>query len=747
LRYTSPDTAAFFSSSPPTSLPFAAASHLTLSSTLPTDLNADIDTVTCAQCDQDFTGTYRNGNLARHVRQKHAAGNRSAYECTAQGCSRVFQRPDARLKHARKRHPELRLPPVQRRHGTEHYPATPYVQEGVHVAHDLDYNVGQWLQPDDLQDDNHAHKAEDKGNSPVGIEHLSYAAQYVLTILKARLHPTDYSRSCDSFFTRWESIVQQLFESQQVNLLNNIGAKLTCSRSNAYPIYAKVLEDIRAVVHANNVIAYTACSGSNGPTSRASHGQWAAPRGNGNLGLGHGSPRISKRKQSITGGAGKNVLVALGENSNQERRRDVDCPVYKYHLMHNTTPPCRGCRVGVMSQVRSHLNPSRTGTHRGFPEFIEQCSRCKQDFVEQQQYNDHTTANTCVFQSQARGDIVIPWARQYLALYPTARRIPLPWPDERGWLPDRVLTQCMALNTDSTVISPFLGQRQGRNDAPPQMPSEIVNSTEGPEYTGAMDHVLHDLVNPTYIQASRAATPVLNRGRLPGANLGSPFNGTTGTNSQYWESILYSFQSHQRIIRQAATHLTREQLHYMATESEQMFNISRGMYQQHQLQPTQIQTQPAVTYAGSSTQDSNAAYRTSVQHQRLQTSIYNQFTPPNPEKVDEVATPSTTTIPSNGSYGVRSSQRHESTLATPSSDYGPYDPRLLSPYSPSDRRRTSLPPDVVHNGPRLRRAFPSRRSLPDNPEGNIDPTLLQSPMNDNDADHDDLMRQYSSRWS
>jgi hypothetical protein len=205
LGHGSPDAAALYISSPATSLRFDTASHPIASSALPTRTPAPRDTIPCSQCGQIFTGEYRTGNLGRHTRQKHPITDRSLYQC--KGCSKVFQRQDARLKHTRKRHPELCIPPVQRPQSTAQHPTRRSVDD-VHVPHHLDYNVGQWSQSDNILAGSYVHKGEDEANS---------AAQYVLTNVEAELHPADYSRSCDSFFTRWESIVQELFERQQVH--------------------------------------------------------------------------------------------------------------------------------------------------------------------------------------------------------------------------------------------------------------------------------------------------------------------------------------------------------------------------------------------------------------------------------------------------------------------------------------------------------------------------------------------------
>ncbi|KAF2706854.1 hypothetical protein K504DRAFT_504942 [Pleomassaria siparia CBS 279.74] len=62
-------------------------------------------------CDIPFTGNYRRGNRARHIRQKHT--DVKIYECEGRSldglaCMRIFKRQDARLRHYRKEHPNLR---------------------------------------------------------------------------------------------------------------------------------------------------------------------------------------------------------------------------------------------------------------------------------------------------------------------------------------------------------------------------------------------------------------------------------------------------------------------------------------------------------------------------------------------------------------------------------------------------------------------------------------------------------------
>jgi uncharacterized C2H2 Zn-finger protein len=72
------------------------------------------DDLRCPTCHASFNGTYRRGNLSRHIRQKHGLIPTRPYVCEEDGCSKVYYRQDARLKHYRKQHPHL-APPVSAR--------------------------------------------------------------------------------------------------------------------------------------------------------------------------------------------------------------------------------------------------------------------------------------------------------------------------------------------------------------------------------------------------------------------------------------------------------------------------------------------------------------------------------------------------------------------------------------------------------------------------------------------------------
>lgn len=96
----------------------SSMSRTSTSSSLSITSSCEADALLCSVpgCPLTFTGRYRRGNLSRHVRQKHATRDGSKeYRCGT--CEKTFLRPDALLKHSRKRHPELCLgPPVRRKY-------------------------------------------------------------------------------------------------------------------------------------------------------------------------------------------------------------------------------------------------------------------------------------------------------------------------------------------------------------------------------------------------------------------------------------------------------------------------------------------------------------------------------------------------------------------------------------------------------------------------------------------------------
>ncbi|KAF2634287.1 hypothetical protein P280DRAFT_280126 [Massarina eburnea CBS 473.64] len=64
--------------------------------------------ITCSRCSIPFSGEYARGNLHRHMKTSHS---KEKFTCEVEGCSRQYQRSDARLAHYRKIHPGLEIPP------------------------------------------------------------------------------------------------------------------------------------------------------------------------------------------------------------------------------------------------------------------------------------------------------------------------------------------------------------------------------------------------------------------------------------------------------------------------------------------------------------------------------------------------------------------------------------------------------------------------------------------------------------
>jgi len=94
----------------------------------------------CPYCSAQFTGVHRKGNFGRHRRQKHSEMLRR-HICEADGCSKVFMRLDARLKHYRKSHPEL-------------VPATPEGTLSNEQHHNPENLAGHALPRQDVKDRN-----------------------------------------------------------------------------------------------------------------------------------------------------------------------------------------------------------------------------------------------------------------------------------------------------------------------------------------------------------------------------------------------------------------------------------------------------------------------------------------------------------------------------------------------------------------------------------------------------------------
>jgi hypothetical protein len=97
-----------------TPVPGAHRASSPVSSLLSVTPCSEPEVLCCLQdgCQRTFQGKYRRGTRQRHMRLKHSntkGPEDREYPCEAMGCDKVYMRQDARLKHLRKVHPELRV--------------------------------------------------------------------------------------------------------------------------------------------------------------------------------------------------------------------------------------------------------------------------------------------------------------------------------------------------------------------------------------------------------------------------------------------------------------------------------------------------------------------------------------------------------------------------------------------------------------------------------------------------------------
>lgn len=132
-------------------------------------------------------------------------------------------------------------------------------------------------------------------------------------------------------------------------------------------------------------------------------------------------PRRSSKKSE------EDPMLASLASFQQQDDPSLDCPIHKWHLMHSNDSPCNGCGKPYMNGVRQHLLPTYSQQHRGKISFMQRCDNCKEDFVDQNEWNRgrHGTGN-CVARSQPKGNNLMCWARLFLKIYPEEYSIPSP---------------------------------------------------------------------------------------------------------------------------------------------------------------------------------------------------------------------------------------------------------------------------------------------------------------------------------
>lgn len=269
-------------------------------------------------------------------------------------------------------------------------------------------------------------------------------------------------------------------------------SELTLIRSDAYDVFARALADIYAAISAIDCAMLVQSEDDCQDYYQSRPAQESARRNRKTSRISvEGSPsaptffnqgRVQKGKMR----AGGSTAVKQDTRTGKPPPRKVECPLRKHRLMYpndNTFRDCHGCSCETMSQVRHHLKQRHVAEGMaGMLPFLEQCEICKETFLERLSGQSHIAAASCTHRPQDRGNIVTPWARLYLRLFPNATQVPIPckliaslfypsrltWrpdTDEYGFLPSGVVNQCRP--------RPFLDERSLENPPPPPQSSTL----------------------------------------------------------------------------------------------------------------------------------------------------------------------------------------------------------------------------------------------------------------------------------
>ncbi|KAF2623499.1 hypothetical protein BU25DRAFT_175783 [Macroventuria anomochaeta] len=536
---------------------------------------ANSSTISCGQCGTDFTGGYRRGNLARHVRHKHGQANARSYTCRAPNCLHDFRRQDARLKHERKAHPELEHAPVEPR---QHHEQS---SSGA-LSYPIESDCALGVSSDATDDYEYSHAVISTPQNTSTHGHIStnlVAAWQTFSRLHATLDDENYSLACDVLFTRWEAIAQELKDKA----------------SDAYDVYAQVLDDLYSVIavidcetpvdHPEEVRDQTEYLRQHRPyqeTARHGYvavsaldtGTTASGSHNDTLKSHSWRPKESISGKSSTGRKGK------GRKSPTPR---VDCPMYKHWLVYptrNIPPPCQGCSASSMNHVRNHVKQRHVGERVGMIPFFHHCTRCEGNFVDFTTSNDHRAARACAHTPQLRNNITTPWAQLYLAIYPSATEVPRPCKccrscqylrfqliinevtGEEGFLPPAVVIQC---RPRSFLDGPSSGNLQG----PPQPASMSLPSTEQPIYDAVMHTMLQDA---TRYLPSGAPAADLNTPRTNEPHPAVPRSGQAAFQNQ-----LFNAQSHLLgVLLDAPRYMSQQQIAAAVHFLQQIVDVVRA---------------------------------------------------------------------------------------------------------------------------------------------------------------------------
>jgi hypothetical protein len=277
-----------------------------------------------------------------------------------------------------------------------------------------------------------------------------------------------------------------------------------------------------------------------------------------------------------------------------------------------------------------------------------------------------------------------------------------------GWLSNEIVTQARLPRGAPIPSNCFLDEaRPNPSRSPTQIPAAINHTID------AVHLMMQDIFTPGCVHSLQSPALAQNSGPSD-ARESTQFSvlRTPEEVDQHWHTVLDNLPGEPERLAEAlntATYLNPERLRILANvitamyidrmEIERIVNASTNMYAQYDLRQAHPPIPPPTVYHGQPIEADAQMYATPARQQPFHPIGHGQY-----------LTPSASTQPSSGMYGTGSSRHQDSTLTNPSSTF---EPTLLSPYSPTTYRRTSLPPGDFENTAPLRRARPSHISLPE----------------------------------
>ncbi|KAH7086368.1 hypothetical protein FB567DRAFT_69267 [Paraphoma chrysanthemicola] len=415
------------------------------------------DVTTCDYCGATFTGRYGRGNCSRHIRQQHS-GRVTQLDsgCLCRVCKKQFNRQDARRKHEWKKHRLHDTRPLPRRQAAEHDDSSSHTG-----TNDVASDQGTLTCAHTVFEDASVERR-------YRIPDLSYRAHHHFALVKGELEDDGYDRFCEQFLAWCEYIVGELRVKQ----------------SDAQHVFARAVRDLDLQLRLDALgleglsLADITCPADADDDGGQSNNQHINPRQDKGKALARsrttqGSSRAHPYSRQSNTRYGSDALLMVAERFQKPTNLDLDCPVYKWYLVHSSLgriPPCNGCMEKHMNGVRQHLLPSYSQQHTRHVQYIKRCGRCTEDVIDESAWTSEGHENrSCQSRSQPRGMSLINWARLYLKIFPDEIRVPSPFRNDSRFLPDELVSRIQTgLRSQSPMIlsSSMRLVTQSRGDDP-----------------------------------------------------------------------------------------------------------------------------------------------------------------------------------------------------------------------------------------------------------------------------------------